>query len=95
MDQMRQSSTSISEEEEGGEGEEEVEEVKDANHQEQTGEEGEEEGEEEEEEEPKLKYQRLGANVQELLKKEPASCMVVHEKFLVRLSTHFLLLDRV
>lgn len=47
--------------------------------------EGEESGEdeEEEEEEPKLRYHRLGASVTELLRKDAASCMAVHEKFLV------------
>lgn len=47
-------------------------------------EEGEDESsEEEEEEEPKLKYQRLGDNVKEILEKDTASCMHVCEKFLV------------
>ena len=36
-----------------------------------------------EEEEPKLKYQRLGSNVIEILKRDAASCMCVHDKFLV------------
>eukprot|EP01113_Clastostelium_recurvatum_P018176 TRINITY_DN2143_c0_g1_i1.p1 TRINITY_DN2143_c0_g1~~TRINITY_DN2143_c0_g1_i1.p1 ORF type:complete len:931 (-),score=291.81 TRINITY_DN2143_c0_g1_i1:56-2848(-) len=54
-------------------------------------EEGEEEDEEEEEdddddegddEEPKLKYQRLGASVTEILKRDTASCMATHERFL-------------
>jgi hypothetical protein len=43
-----------------------------------------EEGEEEEEdEEPKLKYQRLGFSVLDILKDDSATCMHVHEKFLV------------
>jgi len=50
----------------------------------------EEEGEEDEEdeEEPKLKYQRLGANVIEILRKDVASCLAVHAKFLA-LGTHW------
>ena len=56
-------------------------------------EEEEEEGEEEdeEEEEPKLKYQRLGSNVGEILKNDHASCMTVHEKFLVCFNNKYLL----
>ena len=42
-----------------------------------------EEEEEEEEEEPKLKYQRLGASVSSILKKDTAKCLLAHEKFLV------------
>eukprot|EP01111_Echinosteliopsis_oligospora_P016112 TRINITY_DN6578_c0_g1_i1.p1 TRINITY_DN6578_c0_g1~~TRINITY_DN6578_c0_g1_i1.p1 ORF type:complete len:893 (+),score=224.14 TRINITY_DN6578_c0_g1_i1:30-2708(+) len=49
---------------------------------EEESEEEEEEEEEEEDEEPKLKYQRLGNNVQEILKHDQASCMSVHDKFL-------------
>jgi vacuolar protein sorting-associated protein 41 len=41
--------------------------------------------EEEEEDEPKLKYQRLGFSVIDILKTDSASCMGVHEKFLVSL----------
>eukprot|EP01088_Endostelium_zonatum_P016114 TRINITY_DN4223_c0_g1_i1.p1 TRINITY_DN4223_c0_g1~~TRINITY_DN4223_c0_g1_i1.p1 ORF type:complete len:1005 (-),score=309.56 TRINITY_DN4223_c0_g1_i1:127-3141(-) len=41
------------------------------------------EGEDEEEDEPKLKYQRLGADVLKILKEESASCLQVHERFLV------------
>ncbi|XP_048576551.1 vacuolar protein sorting-associated protein 41 homolog isoform X2 [Nematostella vectensis] len=45
--------------------------------------------EEEEEEEPKLKYERLGNAVNEILRKdECASCMAVHSKFLA-LGTHY------
>ncbi|KAK3752405.1 hypothetical protein QZH41_008609, partial [Actinostola sp. cb2023] len=45
--------------------------------------------EEEEEEEPKLKYERLGNAVNEILKgEECASCMAVHSKFLA-LGTHY------
>jgi hypothetical protein len=43
----------------------------------------EEEEEDDEEEEPKLKYQRLGASVSEILKRDVASCFATHEKFLV------------
>lgn len=38
---------------------------------------------EEEEQEPKLKYQRLGAAVNEILKTDKATAMAVHSKFLV------------
>ena len=55
---------------------------------EQVYEEGEDESDEEEDEgedeEPKLKYQRLGFSVLEILKDDSATCMHVHEKFLVR-----------
>jgi hypothetical protein len=44
---------------------------------------GSEDDEEDEDEEPKLKYQRLGANVMDILKRDSASCMAVHDKFLV------------
>ncbi len=43
----------------------------------------EEEDEDEEEEEPKLKYQRLGFSVLDILKEDAATCMHVHDKFLV------------
>ncbi|XP_072108209.1 vacuolar protein sorting-associated protein 41 homolog isoform X1 [Mobula birostris] len=43
--------------------------------------------EEESEEEPKLKYERLGNGVTEILQKDVASCMLVHDKFLA-LGTH-------
>ncbi|XP_059840611.1 vacuolar protein sorting-associated protein 41 homolog isoform X1 [Hypanus sabinus] len=43
--------------------------------------------EEESEEEPKLKYERLGNGVTEILQKDVASCMIVHDKFLA-LGTH-------
>lgn len=46
-----------------------------------------EDDEEEEEEEPRLKYQRLGNSVPEILKREAASSVRVHEKF-VALGTH-------
>lgn len=42
-----------------------------------------EEDEEEEDEEPKLKYQRLGLSVLDILKNDAATCMHVHDKFLV------------
>ena len=41
------------------------------------------ESEEEEDEEPQLKYQRLGAGVTDILKKDSASCLYAHDKFLV------------
>lgn len=44
--------------------------------------------EEDSEEEPKLKYERLMNGVTEILQKDAASCMTVHEKFLA-LGTHF------
>ena len=37
---------------------------------------------EEADEEPKLKYVRLGASVFDILQKDSATCMAVHEKFL-------------
>uniref|UniRef100_A0A671KT07 Vacuolar protein sorting-associated protein 41 homolog n=1 Tax=Sinocyclocheilus anshuiensis TaxID=1608454 RepID=A0A671KT07_9TELE len=40
------------------------------------------------EEEPKLKYERLTNGVTEILQKDAASCMTVHDKFLA-LGTHF------
>ncbi|KAG7267052.1 hypothetical protein CRUP_026295 [Coryphaenoides rupestris] len=49
---------------------------------------GVEEQEEESEEEPKLKYERLSNGVTEILQKDAASCMTVHDKFLA-LGTHF------
>uniref|UniRef100_A0A493TBV5 Vacuolar protein sorting-associated protein 41 homolog n=1 Tax=Anas platyrhynchos platyrhynchos TaxID=8840 RepID=A0A493TBV5_ANAPP len=44
--------------------------------------------EDESEEEPKLKYERLSNGVTEILQKDAASCMTVHEKFLA-LGTHY------
>uniref|UniRef100_A0A8C1DBQ9 Vacuolar protein sorting-associated protein 41 homolog n=2 Tax=Cyprinus carpio TaxID=7962 RepID=A0A8C1DBQ9_CYPCA len=44
--------------------------------------------EEDTEEEPKLKYERLTNGVTEVLQKDAASCMTVHDKFLA-LGTHF------
>uniref|UniRef100_A0A5F8HDC8 VPS41 subunit of HOPS complex n=1 Tax=Monodelphis domestica TaxID=13616 RepID=A0A5F8HDC8_MONDO len=44
--------------------------------------------EEESEEEPKLRYERLSNGVTEILQKDAASCMTVHEKFLA-LGTHY------
>jgi hypothetical protein len=44
-------------------------------------------GEEEEEEEPRLKYQRLGASVTDLLAKTSATCLCVSDKILA-LGTH-------
>ncbi|XP_064186870.1 vacuolar protein sorting-associated protein 41 homolog isoform X1 [Anguilla rostrata] len=44
--------------------------------------------EEDSEEEPKLKYERLANGVTEILQKDAASCMAVHDKFLA-LGTHF------
>lgn len=43
--------------------------------------------EEEEEEEPKLKYERVGRGVEELLQRDTVSCLVAHEKFIVRHSS--------
>uniref|UniRef100_A0A673C4M9 Vacuolar protein sorting-associated protein 41 homolog n=1 Tax=Sphaeramia orbicularis TaxID=375764 RepID=A0A673C4M9_9TELE len=43
---------------------------------------------EDSEEEPKLKYERLSNGVTEILQKDAASCMTVHDKFLA-LGTHF------
>lgn len=43
--------------------------------------------EEDSEEEPKLKYERLSNGVTDILQKDAASCMTVHEKFLA-LGTH-------
>ena len=40
--------------------------------------------EEEEEEEPKLKYERVGRGVEELVQRDTLSCFVTHEKFIVR-----------
>ena len=40
-----------------------------------------------EEEEPRLKYQRLGASVTEILENDPASCLCVSDKILA-LGTH-------
>lgn len=48
----------------------------------------EEEEEEEEDEEPKLKYERIGNALQEILFKDATSCMSVHPKFL-SLGTHW------
>ena len=56
---------------------------KDDNEESQEEEEEEEEEEDADEEEPKLKYQRLGSNVIEILRRDAASCMALHEKFLV------------
>jgi hypothetical protein len=68
----------VKEEVEDGEGEEEEEDDE------------EDDEEEEEEEEPKLKYQRLGASMSEILKNDTASCMTVHDKFLVCIFYNFL-----
>lgn len=40
--------------------------------------------EEEEEEEPKLKYERVGRGVEEVLQRDTVSCLMAHEKFFVR-----------
>lgn len=50
-------------------------------------EDGEDEDEEEEEEEPRLKYQRLSADVAEILAGNAASCLCVSDKLLA-LGTH-------
>ena len=44
--------------------------------------------EEEEETEPKLKYERLSADLKAILKKDVASCLAVHSKFLI-LGSHW------
>ena len=44
-------------------------------------------GEEEEEEEPRLKYQRLGSSVTDILSQDAASCLCVSDK-LMALGTH-------
>eukprot|EP00092_Neocalanus_flemingeri_P033946 GFUD01036912.1.p1 GENE.GFUD01036912.1~~GFUD01036912.1.p1 ORF type:complete len:874 (+),score=241.55 GFUD01036912.1:57-2678(+) len=44
--------------------------------------------EEEEEAEPKLKYERLSADLKAILKKDVASCLAVHNKFLI-LGSHW------
>ena len=44
--------------------------------------------EEEEEIEPKLKYERLSADLKAILKKDVASCLAVHSKFLI-LGSHW------
>ncbi len=62
--------------EEYEEGDEEEEEEEDEE------EEEEDEEEEEEEEEPKLKYQRLGSTVTDLLRDDIATAMDTHDKFL-------------
>lgn len=46
-----------------------------------------EEEEDEEEEEPRLKYQRLGSSVTEILRQDAASCLCVSDKLLA-LGTH-------
>eukprot|EP00058_Branchiostoma_floridae_P023305 XP_002608795.1 hypothetical protein BRAFLDRAFT_125598 [Branchiostoma floridae] len=46
------------------------------------------ESDESEEEEPKLKYERVGNDLSDILRKDAASCMAVHEKFLA-LGTHW------
>eukprot|EP00794_Sanderia_malayensis_P011371 gene11371-12556_t len=44
--------------------------------------------EDDDDEEPKLKYERVGNNIQEILTQDAASCMAVHQKFLA-LGTHW------
>ncbi|XP_078703981.1 vacuolar protein sorting-associated protein 41 homolog isoform X2 [Branchiostoma floridae x Branchiostoma belcheri] len=51
-------------------------------------EEEESDSDESEEEEPKLKYERVGNDLSDILRKDAASCMAVHEKFLA-LGTHW------
>lgn len=55
---------------------------------EESGEDSGEEDSSEEEEEPKLKYQRLGASVPQILKRDSASAVAIHEKFIVNLVVH-------
>lgn len=54
---------------------------------ESDGRDGEQVEEEEEEEEPRLKYQRLGSSVTEILSQDAASCLCVSDKLLA-LGTH-------
>lgn len=72
------------------EGEEEDEDEDEDEEDEEEGSEEEVEGseeeaeEDEEDEEPKLNYQRLGAGIGDMLKKDSASCTTVSDRFLVR-----------
>ncbi|KAG0031903.1 Vacuolar protein sorting-associated protein 41 [Podila clonocystis] len=78
-----------SEEEEDDEEEEEDEGDEDEDEDEDEGDEEEEdESEEEEDEEPKLNYQRLGAGIGDMLKKDSASASTVSERFLA-MGTHW------
>ena len=61
---------------------EEVKDVKEEMKEDEDEEEEEEEEDEEEDEEPKLKYERIGNDIQEILVKDATSCMAVHPKFL-------------
>ena len=61
----------------------EEEEEEESSYEEYSEEYEEEEESEEEEEEPKLKYHRLGFSVIDILKEDSATCMAVHDKFLV------------
>ncbi|KAF9428093.1 Vacuolar protein sorting-associated protein 41 [Podila epigama] len=83
-DEEEESEEEDDEEEEDEEEEEEEEE----DEEEDDEEEDEEDDEEEEEEEPKLNYQRLGAGIGEMLKKDSASATTVSERFLA-MGTHW------
>ncbi|KAF9386684.1 Vacuolar protein sorting-associated protein 41, partial [Podila verticillata] len=75
-------------EEEEEEDEEEEEEEEEDDDEEEDSDEEEEESEEEEDEEPKLNYQRLGAGIGDMLKKDSASATTVSERFLA-MGTHW------
>ena len=69
------------EEEEEEEGDEEEDEEED-DQEDGDSLEGDDEDDDEEEEEPRLKYQRLGNSVSDILKRESASAVRLHDKFL-------------
>lgn len=71
------------EEEDEDEDEDEEEDEEEGSEEEVEGSEEEAE-EDEEDEEPKLNYQRLGAGIGDMLKKDSASCTTVSDRFLVR-----------
>ncbi|KAF8929973.1 Vacuolar protein sorting-associated protein 41 [Haplosporangium bisporale] len=77
-EQEEEETESEEEEEDDDEDEEEEEEE----NEEEDSDEEEEESEEEEDEEPKLNYQRLGAGIGNMLKKDSASATTVSERFL-------------
>ncbi|KAF9307478.1 Vacuolar protein sorting-associated protein 41 [Mortierella antarctica] len=78
----------VEESEEEDEEDEEEEDDEDEEEEEEGDEEEEEEYEEEEDEEPKLNYQRLGAGIGDMLKKDSASASTVSERFLA-MGTHW------
>jgi len=74
----------VEEEEEDDDEEEEEEEGEEEEEEEESGEEeSSEEESDEEDEEPKLNYQRLGAGIGDMLKKDSASATTVSDRFLV------------